>query len=124
MPPVSTKGETEQAQEPSLQPRCQRRAKSLPHQERQAVLGIGPINHAGRMSQKTEDRANQQKPTRNKIRVLGSSRRQCLIGLAGFFLQRVSGILQTIYVLLIRATDTLLELQDGASHRTLVQLAS
>lgn len=83
MPPVSTKGETEHAQQPSLQPRCQQRAKSLPHQEWQAVLGIRSINHAVRMPQKTEGR-KQQKPTRNKIDVLGSSRQQCLIDLAGF----------------------------------------
>lgn len=32
------------------------KSKSLPQQGRQAVLGIGSINHAARMSQKTEDR--------------------------------------------------------------------
>lgn len=46
MPSVGTKEETEHAQQPSLWQRCQQRAKSLPHQERQAVLGIQPINHA------------------------------------------------------------------------------
>lgn len=40
------------------------------------------------------------------------------------FLQSTSGALQAIYVQLIRATDTLLGLQDGESHGTLVQLAS
>lgn len=35
----------------------------------------------------------------------------------------MSAALQTIYVQLIRATDTLLELQDGASHQPLAQLA-
>ena len=123
MPPVSTKGETDHAQQSSLQPRCQQRAKSLPHQEWQAVLRIGTINHAVRMPQKTEGRTKQQKPTRNKIGVLGSSRQQCLLAWQGF-LQSMSGALQTIYVQLIRATDTLLELQDGASHRSLAQLAS
>lgn len=76
MPPVSTKGETDHAQQPSLQPRYQQRAKVLPHQEWQAVLGIGSINHGVQMPQKTEGRTKQQKPTRNKIGVLGSSRKQ------------------------------------------------
>lgn len=91
MPLVSTKGETEHTQQPSLQPRCQQRAKSLPHQERHAELGIRSINHAVRMPQKTEGRTKQQKPTRNKIGVLGSSRQQCLIDLAGFSSECVRG---------------------------------
>lgn len=42
----------------------------------------------------------------------------------GRFLSRESRALQTIYVQLIRATGTLLELQDGASHGISFQLAS
>lgn len=85
MPSVGMKEETEHAQQPSLRQRCQPRAESLPHQERQAVLGIQPINHA--VADASEHRGQNKivkNCTRNKIGVPGPSRRQCLIGLAGF----------------------------------------